>query len=86
MKDSLNQRFNSVVSKNNEQTNLEKAHSTNRLFTPEQYFQRKNTDKENLPDNIFKNVDPTEIKRLRDKYCSPVVKSQDGKQYDIFED
>ncbi len=67
--DNIENYFNNLVKESKkENAGSEAKDSENRFFTPEEYFQNKETDKVNLPENIFKNISPEEIKDLRDKY------------------
>ncbi len=67
--DNIDNYFNNLVKESKNDNKVEAAKDMeNRFFTPEEYFQNKETDKENLPETIFKDVSPEEIQKLRDTY------------------
>jgi hypothetical protein len=59
--------------------------AVNRFFTPEEYFKNPDTDKDNLPENVFGNMPTEEIIALRDKYCPKKPGRPVDKQLDLFE-
>ena len=62
------------------------ADNKNRFFTPEEYFQNPETDKDNLPENVFGNLSTEEIVELRAKYYpkKPEFKKPEELQFELF--
>ena len=76
--DQIAQHFNGLVK--------EKPKADNTFISPEDYFKNPETDKDNLPENIFGALSIEEIQKLRNQYSPemPVKKVPSDEQLDLF--